>query len=290
MSDLRLDQFYTNSDIAQWCLDKLNLSEYDIILEPSAGSGSFYNLLPDDKRVGLDVAPASPEIKKMNYFDFEPTPGKKYLTVGNPPFGKNSSMAKKFFNRSAEFSDVIAFILPRTFRKASTVNQLNKWFHLREDFSLLSKSFHLPDKTPYDVPCVFQVWERRDVKREKNILIMSSDDFIFLHKTVSQSEADFCVRRVGVKAGNIYEDFNEIRRSRSSHYFIKELKPGVKDTMLRITWGEDSGKYDTAGNPSISKDELIRRYEEEKNRVLKNFEKTLTSKDDSVIIANVNGN
>ena len=41
----------------------------------------------------------------------------KYLVIGNPPFGKISSLAVKFFNKSAEYADVIAFIVPRTLKE-----------------------------------------------------------------------------------------------------------------------------------------------------------------------------
>ena len=43
---MMLDQFYTNKDIAKKCYDKLNeiidLNMFDLHLEPSAGSGSFF--------------------------------------------------------------------------------------------------------------------------------------------------------------------------------------------------------------------------------------------------------
>ena len=48
----------------------------------------------------------------MNYFDYVPNKTKRYLVVGNPPFGKISSIAIKFFNKSAEYADCIAFIIP----------------------------------------------------------------------------------------------------------------------------------------------------------------------------------
>ena len=41
--DYGLDQFYTNSDIAKNCIDTIDLSKYDIVVEPSAGMGAFYN-------------------------------------------------------------------------------------------------------------------------------------------------------------------------------------------------------------------------------------------------------
>ena len=47
-----MDKFYTNINIAKKCLTNLyktiNINEYDYYLEPSAGNGSFFNLLPSD--------------------------------------------------------------------------------------------------------------------------------------------------------------------------------------------------------------------------------------------------
>lgn len=36
-----LDRFYTPPDVAAICIQQLDLSEYDLIVEPSAGDGSF---------------------------------------------------------------------------------------------------------------------------------------------------------------------------------------------------------------------------------------------------------
>ena len=42
-----------------------------------------------------------------------------FVSEIKPPFGKVSSLAIRFFNKCAQFSDVIAFIIPRTFNKVS---------------------------------------------------------------------------------------------------------------------------------------------------------------------------
>ena len=67
-----LDQFYTNKDIALKCYNKLNeiidLNEFDIHLEPSAGSGSFYNIMDSTRKIGLDIEPKEKDIIKMIYF------------------------------------------------------------------------------------------------------------------------------------------------------------------------------------------------------------------------------
>ena len=59
----------------------------------------------------------------------------------------------------------------------------------------------------------------------------------------------------------VYKDYMEKYRDWKSHYYIKENVQGVEDVMRMIDWDRtDSPKYDTAGNPSISKNELIKAY------------------------------
>ena len=73
-NDNGLDQFYTNGEVALKCYNKLseiiNLNEYDKHLEPSAGSGSFFNIMDKTKKIGLDIDPKEKDIIKMNFFDY----------------------------------------------------------------------------------------------------------------------------------------------------------------------------------------------------------------------------
>jgi hypothetical protein len=45
-------------------------------------------------------------IQRQTFFDFQPDPIKKYAVIGNPPCGRVCSLAVKFFNKAAEFSEV----------------------------------------------------------------------------------------------------------------------------------------------------------------------------------------
>ena len=80
---MSLDQFYTTNNIALKCYKQLNIlvdiNKYDILLEPSAGTGSFFKLLPTNKRIGLDVAPKCDNILKKDYFDYVPQNNKNNL-------------------------------------------------------------------------------------------------------------------------------------------------------------------------------------------------------------------
>ena len=176
---MTLDQFYTNHNIAVKCLKTLNThinySDFDYILEPSAGTGSFYKLLPIDKRIGLDLEPKYEGIRQLNFFDFKPEKDKKYLVIGNPPFGRISSLAVKFFNKSAEFSDCIAFIIPRTFKRVSIQNKLDLNFKLIYNEDLPMKPCCFTPKM--SAKCSFQIWKKTDEKREKVIYDKTHIDF-----------------------------------------------------------------------------------------------------------------
>jgi len=61
------DQYYTKPEIAKECIYSVehvipDFHDYDIILEPSAGTGAFYQFLPPKKRLGLDIEPKYLEI------------------------------------------------------------------------------------------------------------------------------------------------------------------------------------------------------------------------------------
>ena len=176
----RLDKFYTKKETVEKCVSILDLDKYEVIIDPCAGSGAFLEFLPEHKTVALDIEPDISSIAKMDFFDFTPALINKYLVIGNPPFGKNSSLAKRFFKHAASFSNTIAFIVPRTFRKVSTTNQLCLHYHKVQEIVLPDDAFELPDGTSYSVPSVFQVWERRKMEREKIILPSKHADFKIL--------------------------------------------------------------------------------------------------------------
>jgi predicted RNA methylase len=253
----KLDQFYTEPSYAQSFYNivkqHVDLSLADILLEPSAGSGSFYQLMDLVKRIGLDLDPKCNGVVQQDFFHWTAPKGKKIVTIGNPPFGKNSSLAVKFFNRAAEFSDVIAFVLPRTFKKDSFINRLHKNFHLVYEEIVPDNSFIFNGK-PYNVWCCSQIWVRKKEKRAK-IKILNFDMVKNWFEIVGSKQADFSLQRVGGRAGLIRtSDFESY--SSASNYFIKQHDPRVFDIFNNLNF--ESIKYNTVGNPSISPSELIK--------------------------------
>lgn len=230
----------------------VNRTEFDFELEPSAGTGSFFNLLNQNKRIGLDLDPKVSGIIKTDFFDWTWPQGKKIITIGNPPFGKNANLAVKFFNQSAKFSDVIAFIVPKTFRKESITNRLSLNFHCIHDEDVPEYSF-IFNNNPYDVWCCAQIWVRKDTARSKK-QILKMTDFKKWFSIVEPTDADFSIQRVGGKAGMIRtENFNQY--SKLSHYFFKAKDDRVLQAFQAIDF--DEVKFNTAGNPSVSPNELL---------------------------------
>ena len=288
------DQYYTKESVAQLCIDALpfDLNSFSQIIEPSAGRGDFYRLLPQDISVGVDLDPKTDDLVKSDFFDIDVRVKGPVLTIGNPPFGKNSKLAYEFFQQSARYSDCIAFIVPKTFRKPSMINRLDRRFHLVHEVVLPEDSFYVEVDGKienYSVPCVFQVWLKKTkqlhdshdwlrgvVRRDLIVQLTKHEDFEFVKIKQNPTEqekqqqcatADFCVRRVGGAAGKVYKDYDEIYRDFKSHYYIKENVSGVEKIMSSIEWDvPENPKYDTAGNPSISKHELISFYIEQKEK------------------------
>lgn len=171
------EQYYTNSDVVDTCMQEvikhIDLSD-KFILEPCGGTGEFIEGfrrvgIPDSNIVSYDIEPKHPMVKQGNYLETH-LGTQRYISITNPPFGRMSNLAKKFFNHAAEHSDYICYLIPKSWRKWSTQNSLDKRFHLISDIELPRNCFYLPEgkDTKKDVlNTVFQIWEKRDQNRKK---------------------------------------------------------------------------------------------------------------------------
>lgn len=247
--DVRLDQYYTKDEIAAklygiFC--RYFDPEVYLMVEPSAGKGAFFKLLPSGS-LGYDLDPKCDGLEAADFLTVILPSDQRICVIGNPPFGRNASMAVRFFNHAALFSSVIALIVPRTFRKASIQNRLDQSFHLVCDVMLPKNAFLFRGK-PYDVPTVFQIWERREVLRPVISSETEHPDFDF----TTHEEADIAIQRVGARAGRVHRDFSA---NPSAHYFIRgQVEPIMRMLdFARVT-------VDVAGNPSLAKLEIISLY------------------------------
>lgn len=245
----RLDKFYTNNDIAKMCVDMIpDFNDFDTIIEPSAGSGNFSKI--SDRCIAYDIHPEDKNIIQSDWFDVDKSQfSGRTLVFGNPPFGKNGNLAMKFIQESS-FADCIAFILPKSFKKESVKKRIPLNFHLTLEEDLPKNSFTLSGAL-YDVPCVFQVWEKRTSPRS----IQEGTARSSIIEFVSKNDADFRIQRVGGNAGKASKNINV---SESSNYFVKNVSNmSVDDLIALINKLTFPSINDTVGPKSLPKKELI---------------------------------
>lgn len=271
-SDVRaqgLDKFYTRPQVVVKLLGELNdmfpVESFDHVVEPSAGSGSFSSRLPSET-LALDVHPEHPDVIEQDFFEFSPNWSRvsRVLVVGNPPFGKVSSLAVKFFNHAAGFADVIAFVIPRTFRRDSVQNRLCMHFHLVYDSEVPTTPCAF--EPAMSVKCCFQIWEKRPTMRTRTCLPTTHVDFEFLKygpkddsgQPTPPQGADFAVRAYGGKCGQIVtEGLGELRPK--SWHWVRSRIP--RDELIRrLSTLDYAGSTNTARQNSLGKAELVRLY------------------------------
>jgi hypothetical protein len=244
-----LDQFYTNNIVAKGCIDILlkfiDKPEDYLWVEPSAGNGSFLHNIPFQK-IGIDIEPKSPEIIKDDFLTWSP-PYRKIIIIGNPPFGRQSSTAKAFIKKSCKFAEVIAFILPKSFVKPSMNKSFDLKFHCIYSNELEDNSFII-NETPYDVPCIFQIWFKKDEDR----ILEKSIEPIGFNYVKETDKYDIVIRRVGALAGKCYIN-DGTKYSVQSHHFIK-FEMMNNEYIKKIN--EHIFPSNTVGPRSLSKSEI----------------------------------
>jgi hypothetical protein len=259
-----IDKFYTKLEVVKLCFkfisDNLEITTNDIIIEPSAGNGAF---IEEIKKISnnyefYDLEPEHPEIIKQDYLLYslsKLSKENKIHIIGNPPFGRQSSSAIKFIRKSCEFCDTISFILPRSFKKDSLKIKFPLNFHLKFEIDLPDNSFLL-DINEYNVPCIFQIWEKKDYNR---IIKDKLEPFNF--KFVKKEENhDISIRRVGGTAGTI--DIKTDNKNIQSHYFIKFLNDNSIKENIELLKKIEYDFNNTVGPKSISKQEIISKFNE----------------------------
>jgi predicted RNA methylase len=227
------EQFYTPPAIAESIVKNVkkrvgNLSNFTL-LEPAGGTGSFIEAAKTHgltKVISFDI---EPHHKKITLGDFleQDISRKGLLTISNPPFGRNNSLSIPFFNKAAQVSDLIVFIVPRSWRKWSVQNRLNQNFHLVKDDDLTinyvdvnGEDAHAKDRLR---TCV-QYWERRETIRP----LIKVQDMGIIERTTPE-QADAALTMFGYNCGNLTTDFE--RRKITTRMYLKFTHPKAKKAI-----------------------------------------------------------
>ena len=265
-----LDKFYTLPIYSKRCIDKVfqmyETVAWDLIVEPSAGNGSFLNQLPaHTASVGIDICPEHPNILTQDFFVYSPPPNKpNILVIGNPPFGRVSSLAIRFFNHAAKWANTIAFIVPRTFRRVSVQNKLDHSFHLVYDEEIPMKPCWFSPAMM--VKCCFQIWEKKEHKRALVDLPTTHPDWEFVAfgpldergQPTPPSAADFAIRAYGGKIGEIRTECLYELRPKSWHWIKSRIDQ--RELIERFCALDYSNSVNTARQNSLGRGELVALY------------------------------
>ena len=230
------EQFYTPDKLARELFTDVagfvpNLAER-VIIEPAGGTGAFIKAA---KRFGVaevvsfDIEPKHSGIVAGNFLETE-LAVRGAVTISNPPFGRNNSLSIPFFNKAAEHSDYIAFIVPRSWRKWSVINRLDQRFHLVFDKDIQidyvdDAGDELSTKTR--LATCFQIWQKRKVTRP--IVSVVDNEFI---KKVKPADADVSLTIFGFNCGKVRTEFK--REPNSTQMFLKLQHPRALEALQSV--------------------------------------------------------
>jgi hypothetical protein len=259
-SNKEKDQFFTSKDTAKYCYDKaidiitnlgVNLSEYTWI-EPSAGDGSFYNLMPEGS-IGLDIEPKCDGVISQDFLNWIPDI-KKNIIIGNPPFGLRGHLALKFINHGAKFCDFICFILPQLFDsngKGSCKKRVVGMNLIHSE--IIDSSFYYPGGKDVNVNCVFQIWSKNH-RLQENIV-----DLINIIKLYSLSDGgtpgstrnkkhlyscDYYLPSTcfGEENMKVYNHFENLPHRRGYGIVVINHHKEIEKVMNTVDWSKQSFK------------------------------------------------
>jgi predicted RNA methylase len=217
------EQFYTPSGLALELSSVLKSIVGDfanhVFIEPAGGTGAFIKAVQAhgaNEVLAFDIEPKHPGVKKADFLSTK-LRASKAITVSNPPFGRNNSLSIPFFNHAADASEFIAFVVPRSWRKWSVINRLDRRFHLVHDQNLQIDYVDETDSPLHQknrLNTCFQIWQKRDVLRP----IYRVSDRGLVTKT-DASNADVALTQFGFGCGTVSTDF--ARKPNTTKLFLK---------------------------------------------------------------------
>ena len=170
-----LDRFFTRPEVAARCWESLQSAmrsdgadpgQY-FFVDPAAGAGAFYSLLPPGRRAAVDLLPdpTLPDCEVSDFLAWAPSAdaAAPVAVVGNPPFGHRSWLALAFVQHAAAFARYVGMILPPAFASDGKGSPKHRVKGAR-----LIATEHLPDGSftdpstggPVKVSAVWQIWRR----------------------------------------------------------------------------------------------------------------------------------
>jgi hypothetical protein len=277
-----LDQFYTKETIAKLCWNHLIDIIYSLdksindlfFLEPSAGKGAFYSLMPEHRRIGMDLEPKCDGVKLQDFLKIVKIEFESHNTVvvGNPPFGKRGNLAVAFFNHSAYLAETVAFIVPVIFRKFMIHKKLDSRMKFISKLELPKESFEFDNGKTYAVNTEFQIWTRlpclcEDMREYGALPICHKDFQIWQYNNttealkVFENDFDFAVPSQGWQDYSRRETEANNCEKHKQWTLLKAKNAAILSRLLTIDYNDLAHRCATA-IPGFRKGDLVKEYSE----------------------------
>lgn len=238
MAKIENDKYYTPISLANYCWDKVlevigeeNISE---IIEPSCGNGAFYHHSTHIPHFGYDIEPECNfhNVAKADYLSQDINYMWGRLVIGNPPYGRCLNLAQKFFKKSVDIADYVAFILP--------ISQLNNTNFMYEFDLIYSEDLGMQHYTDRDLHCCFNIYKRPESgELNKKPVTKLKDIAIYRQDCNGYIDKDFDIRMCywgDGSAGKILKDGEHY----SGEYKIKinnqDIKKEVIEVLTTFNW------------------------------------------------------
>lgn len=236
------EQYYTPAELAERLMAEVEKLVPDLakrtVIEPAGGTGAFIQAAQNrgvTEFLSFDIEPKHSLVKRADFLH-QKIRAKDALTISNPPFGRNNSLSIPFFNKAAEHSEFICFIVPRSWRKWSVINRLDRRFHLVADHDILvdyvdESGERLSKRT--SLSTCFQIWQRRSELRP----LVKVQDLGVIQKC-DPVDADVALTIFGFGCGKVRTEFE--RKPNSTVMFLRVLHPQALAALKSVDFNRFS--------------------------------------------------
>ena len=177
---------------------------------------------------------------------------KKYIVIGNPPFGLRGHIALNFINHSYKFADYVAFILPQLFESDGKGSPRKRVIGYNLIYSVkLTGIFHTPEKTNVNINGVFQIWSKHEMNKEfilklnnhENIKIYSLSDGGTVSSTRNKNMLNKCDVYLpstcfGKETMRMYNSFENLPNKKGYGIVFLTDKENLINKCKNIIWNE----------------------------------------------------
>lgn len=255
ISQVQLDRFFTRPEVALQChASLLNAMKSDnaitdeyCFVEPGAGNGAFYRLLPENRRLGIDLVQSDLEYVVSDFLTWQPKAnGRRYAVVGNPPFGYRGWLALAFMNHAASFADYIGMILPMSFQsdgKGSPRNRvIGAEIVIQEE--LPTDAFITATGQSVKLNALWQVWRRGINNRTPD---KTCDNWVDLFTVDVRKErlcgherlheADWLLQRTFFgEPPHLVKTLEDVKYGCGYGIVVKKSRERIKQVLNRVDW------------------------------------------------------